>query len=245
MATRADGPGVLQALLPRQLGLVGQVATSWGVAGGLIAALVVTAHVFAGNLSSSVSFVTTSLFFLVGSVIGFLHGALLAYLGRPAEVSRARALKRLALAVLYDVPAVLAGWLVAMVLALSASSLMAGRAVTFAVTGVGWLAAALLLWWAFEETADALRNLLRRWPDARAVFVVLGLAFVALLPAFLLTRPEIWVVGVKPSATAAGAMALAATIWIAGPLTVFGLLALRAWHRHHPPHHSEAPHGGR
>ncbi len=233
MAFSADGP-TGSGFLTRQLGLVGQVATSWGVAGGLVASLVVTAHVAAGSLSSSVSFITTSVFFIAGSLVGFVHGSLLAYLGRPPDVSRQRALRRLALSLLYDIPAVVVGWIVAMMITLSAVSAMSGRVAAVAVTVVGWLAAALILWWAIEETVEAARNLFRRWPDARALGLVLGLALLVLTPAFLFTRPEIWGTSVRPTATAAAAMALGATVWIAGPVGVLGLLTLRAWHRRHP-----------
>ncbi len=233
MASTAGGPDG-SGFLSRQLGLVGQVATSWAVAGGLVAALVVTAHVAAGNLSSSASFITTTVFFLVGSLVGFVHGALLAYLGRPSDVTWRLAIRRLGLSLLYDVPAVMLGWVVAMVITLSAVSAMSGRIAAVAVSAVGWIAAALVLWWAIEETMDAGRNLFRRWPDARSLALVLALAFLVLVPAFLFTRPEIWGTSVRPSATAAAAMAVGATLWIAGPLGVLGLLMLRAWHRRHP-----------
>jgi hypothetical protein len=233
MAFSADGPDG-SGFLSRQLGLVGQVATSWAVAGGLVSSLVVTAHVAAGNLSSSVSFITTSMLFLVGSLVGFVHGSLLAYLGRPDHVTRRLAIRRLGLSLLYDVPAVLLGWVVAMVITLSAVSAMSGRIAAMAFSAVGWIAAALLLWWAVEETVDAARNLFRRWPDARSLALVLVLAFLVLVPAFLFTRPEIWGTSVRPTATAAAAMAVGATLWIAGPLGVLGLLVLRAWHRRHP-----------
>jgi hypothetical protein len=219
-------------LSPSQLGLVGQVATSWGVAGGLIASVVVTAHVLAGQLSSSLGFLTTTLFFVGGSLVGYLHGGILAYLGRPPEVDRRLALHRLALAALYAVPVMVGGWIVSMVLAMSAASLLAGRTMALIASLAGWAAAVGLVAWATVETRGAVRNLCRRWPGARPLLIVLVLAFLALLPIFIVTRPTIWVVGVKPSATAAGIMALAATLWILGPLGTFGLLAARAWASH-------------
>jgi hypothetical protein len=237
--TRLLGP-----LSPSHLGLVGQVATSWGVAGGLLASVVVTGHVLLGNLSSSLGFLTTTLFFLAGSLIGYLHGGILAYLGRPADVSRGRALRRLALAVLYAIPVMLAAWVVAMVLALSAASLLAGRTVALVTSLLGWAVAAALVTWAVVETRAAVRNLCRRWPGARALLIVLGIAFLALLPVFIVSRPHIWIVGVEPSATAAGFMAAGATAWILGPLGTLVLLAGRAWSAHHTPStRSEVPHG--
>ena len=246
MASEAAAPraGLLGPLSPTHLGLVGQVATSWGVAGGLVAAMVVTIHMMLGQLSSSLGFLTTSLFFLVGSLVGYLHGGILAYVGRPGDVERRLALHRLALASLYAVPAIVAGWIVSMILAMSAASLLAGRVIALMVSLIGWLAAAGLITWAVVETRGAVANLCRRWPDARGLLLALGLAFLALLPVFVVTRPAIWVVGVKPTATAAAIMALAASVWIVGPFGVLALLAVRAWSGHRTPStQPEVPHG--
>ena len=236
--------GLSGSLSPSQLGLVGQVATSWGVAGGLVASVVVTAHVLLGQLSSSLGFLTATLFYLVGSVIGYLHGGILGYLGRPSDVSRGAALRRLALAALYAVPAMMGGWLLAMLLALSAASVLAGRALALAVSSVGWLVAAGLVGWAAVESRQAVRHLCRRWPGARALLVALGLAFLALLPLFVVARPEVWIVGVKPTATTAAFMAAGAALWIVGPLGALVLLAVRAQTRaHRSQPRREVPHG--
>lgn len=246
MAADAAVPreGVLAALSPSHLGLVGQVATSWGVSGGLVASMVVTAHVLMGQLSSSLGFLTTTLFFLAGSVIGYLHGGVLAYLGRPPEVDRKAALHRLALASLYAMPAMTVGWLVAMLLAMSAASVLAGRLIALGTSLIGWAAALAAMVWAVIETRAALRNLCARWPGARALLVVLGVTFLALVPVFVISRPTVWIVGLEPSATAAGAMAAGATVWILGPLGTLVLLAVRAWSRHRSSSSpSEVPHG--
>ena len=236
MASTATAPlrSSLGAFYPSELGLVGQVTTSWGVAGGLLAAMVVTGHVVAGALSAGLGFLTTTIFFLAGSIVAFLHGAILAYVGRPGDVDRKTAIRRLALAAVYALPAITLGWAVAMLISLSAAAWVSGRTAALMASGVGWVAALGVFAWAVVETRGAVANLCRRWPGARAVLVVLGLAFLAALPIFLVTRPEIWVVGVRPSATAAGFMALAATLWIGGPLGALGLLARRAWARSHP-----------
>ena len=220
--------GLLGSLSPGHLGLVGQVATSWGVAGGLVASVVVTAHVLLGQLSSSLGFLTTTLFYLVGSLIGYLHGGLLGYLGRPSDVTRGGALRRLALAALYAVPVMVGGWLLAMMLALSAASVLAGRTLALAASSLGWLASAGLVAWAVVESRQAVGHLCRRWPGARALLVALGLAFLALLPVFVVARPEVWIVGVKPTATTAAFMAAGAALWIVGPLGALTLLAVRA-----------------
>jgi hypothetical protein len=226
--------GIFDALAPRNLGLVGKVAESWGVAGGLLGAGVVSVHMLAGHLSSSLGFLTATLFFVAGSLIGFLHGGILGYLGRPAEVSRGLALRRLALAALYAVPSMLVGWLFALALTLSAVGLAANRPELLLFSVVGWLALAGAVSWAAFETRAAVPNLCRRWPGARAGLTTLALAFLALLPFFLIARPEMWVLGVQPTETAAVLMAATATLWIGGPLVALAILALRAWRRRHP-----------
>ena len=229
MARDVTAPaGLLGPLSPSHLGLVGQTATSWGVAGGLVASVVVTAHVLLGQLSSSLGFLTTTLFYLVGTLIGYLHGGVLGYLGRPAGVTRGEALRRLALAALYAVPVMVGGWLVAMLLAMSAASILAGRTMALAASSLGWLASAALVVWAVVETRRAVGHLCRRWPGARALLVALGLAFLALLPVFIVARPAVWIVGVEPTATTAAFMAAGASLWVVGPLGALVLLAVRA-----------------
>jgi hypothetical protein len=224
----------LAGLSPANLGVVGQVATSWGVAGGVLGAVVVTGHMVAGQLSSSIGFLTTTIFFVGGSVGGFLHGSLVGYLSRPPAVSRLLALKRVGLAAAYAVPAMFVGWLIALALALTPAAVSSGRLSLAAPAVIGWLGFIGVVAWAAAETRIAIPNLFRRWPESRALFVVLGLAFLALLPFFLVSRPEIWILGVRPSETAAVFMALAATAWIVGPLATLGLLVVRAWRRAHP-----------
>lgn len=226
--------GWLHRLSPQQLGLVGQTSTSWGAAGGLLASMVVCAHILAGSVSSSVAFFTGTIFFLAGSMAGFLHGGLLAYVGRPAGVSRKLALLRIILGAGYSVPTLATGWFVAMLLVLSALALRSGQYLAVAAGLIGWAAASLFLAWAVVETARTLNHLLQRWPDARAGLVTLLLAFLALVPIFVVARPEIWILGVRPTSTMAAAMALVAAVWIVGPIIVMAFLVARAWRRSHP-----------
>lgn len=226
----------LAGFSPANLGLVGQVATSWGVAGGLLGAVVVTVHMVLGQLSASVGFLTTTIFFVAGSLVGFLHGGIVGYLSRPSHVSRLLALKRLALGGIYAVPAMLLGWVLALAMALTPIALITRTPGLVAPAAIGWLGAAGVFAWAVEATRSALPNLFARWPGSQAAAVVLGVLFLALLPFFLLSRPEIWVLNVRPTPTTAAFMALGATAWIGGPLAALGVLTWRAWRLRHPPH---------
>ena len=219
---------------PANLGLVGQMATSWGVVGGLLAACVVSVLMMTGKVSASIGFLTTTLFFLGGWLVGFLHGGLVGYMGRPDHVSRLLALKRIGLAVLYAMPAMLLGWCLAMCVTVGTVGVVGRRPalLVFAVVGLGGLAAAAV--WAVVEARRAVEHLTRRWPGAKGGLTLLGMAFLALLPFFLVLRPEIWFLGLRPTPPLAALMAAAATLWIGGPLVAVSLLTLRAWRKRHP-----------
>lgn len=219
---------------PVNLGLVGQMATSWGVAGGLLGACLVSALMMTGKVSASIGFLTTTIFFLGGWLIGFLHGGLVGYMGRPDHVSRLLALKRIGLAVLYALPAMLVGWCLAMCITVGTVGILGSRPalLVFAMVGLSGFAAAGV--WAVVEARTAVEHLSRRWPGARGALALLGMAFLALLPFFLVLRPEIWFLGLRPTPPLAALMAAAATAWIGGPLAAVALLTLRAWRKRHP-----------
>lgn len=222
---------------PANLGLVGQMATSWGVVGGLLAACVVSALMMTGKVSASIGFLTTTLFFFGGWLVGFLHGGLVGYMGRPDHVSRLLAVKRIGLAVLYAMPAMLLGWCLAMCITVGTVAVVGRRPalLIFAVVGLGGFVAAAV--WAVVEGRRAVEHLSRRWPGTRGALTLLGMAFLALLPFFLVLRPEIWFLGLRPTPPLAALMAAAATVWIGGPLVAVGLLALRGWRKRHPVGH--------
>ena len=219
---------------PANLGLVGQMATSWGLAGGLLAGAAVSTLMMAGKVSASIGFLTTTIFFVGGSLIGFLHGGIVGYLGRPEHVCRLLALRRLGLAVLYAIPTMLLGWCLAMCITVGAVGVVAHRPGLLLFAVVGWTGLAAALIWAFVEAHAAVEHLGRRWPGARAALTLLGLAFIALLPFFLVVNPEIRVIGGRPTPPLAVMMAAAATVWIGGPLAAVGVLTLRAWRKRHP-----------
>ena len=233
MATEATAPRLdrLAGYSPANLGLVGQLATSWGMAGGLLAAAVVWALMVAGDVSASVGFLTTTMFFVAGSLVGFLHGGILGYWGRPDDVSRILALRRLGLATLYAVPAMAVGWCLAMALTLGAVGVVGGRPALLIFAVVGGTGLAITVIWAIVEGHRAIDHLSRRWPGTRAVLTLLGMAFLALLPFFLVVRPEVWWIGVRPKPTLAVLMAATATLWIGGPLITVAFLAVRAWRK--------------
>ena len=188
----------------------------------------------AGSVSASIGFLTTTIFFVGGAHRVPPRGAR----GVP-RASGARlpapALRRLGLAVLDAIPTMLLGWCLAMCITVGSVGVVAHRPGLLVFAAVGWTGLAAALIWAFVETHAAVEHLGRRWAEARAALMLLGLAFIAILPFFLVARPDIWVIGGRPTSPLAGLMmAAVATAWIGGPLAVVGVLTLRAWRKRHP-----------
>ena len=218
-----------EAVLARDTGLMGRVIVSWTVAGGLlVGGFLVAAMTLAGKLSGNALLMTSGVLYVMGAALGFAHGAVLGFLGRPAEVTAKQALGRIGMAALYAIPAVTVGFLAAGWIAMSSVAVYLGRVLPFVGVGVGWVAGAVLVVLAARYGVQALGHAYARWPDRRLGTVLVAGTFAALLVLFLADRPELW--GTRFRVTEIGAVLLAAAgaLWIAGPV-VTAALALVRW----------------
>src|SRR5512135_2546380 len=76
-----------QATAPAGLGTAGRAALAMAVAGGVIVGGVVLGGLAAGGqMRSSHLLVTGTVMYVVGAVLGFVHGAALGYFGRDEGV---------------------------------------------------------------------------------------------------------------------------------------------------------------
>jgi hypothetical protein len=220
--------GRTHAVLGRDTGLMGRVVVSWTVAGGLLAGgFLVGGMTLGGRLSGNALLMTAGVLYVLGAALGFAHGAVLGYLGRPAEMTARQALGRLGMATLYTIPAVTVGFLAAGWIAMSAVAVYLGRTLPLIGVGLGWVAGAVLVVVAAKYGTQALHNAYARWPDRRLGTVLVAGTFAALLVLFLADRPELW--GTRLRVTEIGAVLLAAVsaLWIAGPVVTAGLALLR------------------
>ena len=151
-----------QKALARGIGLPGRVAVSWATAGGMLTGgFLVAAMTLAGRLSGSGLLMTSAGLFVIGALLGFAHGGVLGVLGRPDHLSLQDALKGVALAAVYAVPAAAVGWIVAGWTAMTVVALYMERTAALVAVGAAWLVGALLVavaarqgpWWCS-----------RRWP---------------------------------------------------------------------------------
>jgi hypothetical protein len=226
--TMVHDAGQGEAVLARDTGLTGRVLVTWTVAGGLlVGGFLVAGMTLAGRLSGNALLMTAGALYVVGALLGFAHGAVLGFLGRPADVTTRDALGKIGMAALYAVPAATVGFLVAGWIAMTMIALYLGRALPLIGAAVGWAIGLALLAAAAVYGVRALRNAYARWPDWQLGTALVAGTFAALLLVLLADRPELW--GTRLRVTETGAVLLAAlgTIWIAGPVITMGLWVRR------------------
>ncbi|HUF50659.1 MAG TPA: hypothetical protein VMN60_07500 [Longimicrobiales bacterium] len=221
----AARPGTMVA---RDTGLVGRVAVTWAVGGGLLlGGFLVAAMTLAGRLSGNALLLTAGALYVIGGLFGFVHGAALGFFGRPADVTAGEAMRRIGMAALYAMPALAVGFIAAGWIAMTMVALYLDRTLPMIGAGAGWVVGLAVLLAATVSGAQAMRNAYARWPDRRLGTVLVAATFAALLVLFLADRPELW--GLRLRVTEVGAILLAAVgaFWVAGPVVTIGLGLLR------------------
>ncbi len=228
MTTMTEGATQATSPLTRGIGPVGKVAVSWGAAGGvLVGGFLVAAMTLAGKLSGHALLLTSSGLFVVGAGLGFTHGAVLGWMGRARDVSRRVAVGQLGLAAVYAVPALLVSWLVAGWIAMTSVALYTGKMAPLVGSGIAWLVGIGLVVLSLEQGWAAIRGAYASWSNARAGTLIVAALFSGLLAAFLTERPELWGVHLRVTPVGAVLLALAATLWLAGPLVTLSLVLLQ------------------
>jgi hypothetical protein len=145
--------------LTRNLDLAGRLPLSFSLAGGFIlGGFFVALASLAGRISGSGLLHLSAGLFLVGASMGLAAGMLLAFLGRPAGSTAAETRGAVLLGLLYAVPALIIGFVVAGWIAMTIVSLYAGSVVAMALTATAWMAGTGILWVAAASAAEALHN---------------------------------------------------------------------------------------
>jgi hypothetical protein len=217
-----------QAVVSRGVGLTGRVLVSWTVAGGLLlGGFLLAGMTLAGRLSANALLMTAGLLYVAGAVLGFTHGAVLGFFGRPADMTAKQAIGRIGMAALYAVPAMTVGFLAAGWIAMTVLAIYLGRTLPLVGVGVGWVVGAVLVATAGVYGVKALSNAYARWEDRRLGTLLVAGTFAALLVLFLADRPELW--GTRLVVTEVGAVLMAAigALWIAGPIVTLALFLAR------------------
>ncbi len=225
--TTMEGTSQGASPLGRGIGPVGKIAVSWAAAGGVLTGgFLVAAMTLAGKLSGHALLLTCSGLFVVGAGLGFAHGAVLGWMGRPEGVNRRAALGQLGLAAVYAVPALLVSWLLAGWIGMTSVALYTGKMAPLIGCGVAWLVGIGMVVLGIEQGWTGIRGAYASWSNARAGTLIVAALFGGLLALFLAERPELWGVHLRVTPVGAVLLAVTATLWLAGPLVTVSLILL-------------------
>ncbi len=222
----AHGPGA--AVPHRGLDLPAAVAISWSLAGGmLLGGAAVVAMLVTNRMSGHMLLMASASLFALGAVLGLVHGGILGVLGRPEGTTPRQALGAMVHGLLYLVPALLLGWLIAGWVAAMPIALQGSHIVAAVISALAWIGMGLTIYFALSTGVHATTLAYRRWPERVPGTIMVGATLVALLVAFAVAPPTIWFTSVRLTMPGAILLALAATFWFYGPIITVSLSILR------------------
>jgi hypothetical protein len=180
-----------------------------------------------GRLSGNAIFATSTALFIVGAMLGLVHGGVLGFVGRPAQTPANVALRHLALSMLYAIPGLAVAWLVSVWVALTLIAAYANSAGAFVGVVAGWIGAAVILSAAAIHGLRALTNAYARWPERRVGTLLVAATFAGLMVIFMADRPSLWGVPLRLTETGATLLAAFLAIWVVGPVVTLALRLAR------------------
>jgi len=212
----------------RGVELPAAVAIAWSLAGGMLSGgAAVVLMIATGKLGGHLMLTASVTLFAVGAVVGLAHGVALGIFGRPEGASVRDTLNALVHGLLYLVPALLLGWLIAGWVAAMPLALSGHKVIGTAISAVAWLAMVVTVFFAGSTGVRAARLAYRRWPHRVAGTAMVGAVFVSLVAAFLIQPPTIWFTGIRLSTPGAMVLAFVSAFWLYGPMITVGLWLVR------------------
>lgn len=216
------------------------MVVSWTVGGAIaFGGVIVGVLTVSGMVSPGFHLLAAPVLFLLGALLGGVHGAVLAVVGRPRTLERGGAFRKALWAVLVAVPALFPAWIVTAGISLSAALVKEWHLWWAILTLGGWVSGLAVCAWATREGWRAIRRAYARWPESRAGSVLTALILVVACFASLRMEPELWGTGLKLNGVGALILALAATLWVGFPLV---WVTLRIVHEYRHPRHVEPSH---
>lgn len=214
--------------LGKGLGMPGRTALTWAVAGAVgLGGVVVGVNALAGKLSGNGLLVTAMALFIIGAVVGFVHGAVLGIMGRPRDMSLKEAARAIVMAALYAVPTLTVSFLVAGWIALTPVAIYTGKIGAMIGCGVAWVIGAGLISYAAVEGFRTLRAAYAGWEEKRYGTALTAATFAALLVLFLARRPELWALELRVTEVGAVLLAASITLWLVGPFVTIALKLMK------------------
>lgn len=212
----------------RGIELPAAVAIAWSLAGGMLfGGAAVVLMLVTGRLSGHLMLTASATLFALGAVAGLAHGVALALVGRPEGTTIGQAISAMAHGLIYLVPALLLGWLIAGWVAAMPLALSGHKLIGTVVSSAAWLAMVTTVYFAGSTGLHAARLAFQRWPHRVAGTAMIGVVFASQVAAFLIQPPTIWFTNVRLATPGAIILAIVATFWLYGPMITVGLWLVR------------------
>jgi len=172
-------------------------------------------------------FLTSTALFLGGALFGFVHGAVLGWMGRDESMDGAEARHSIGLGLMYVIPGLGLAWVTSSLISQTVAARFTGNVLSLVGVYVAWAVGAVICLWALRTGVTALRNGFRRWEDTVVGTTLVLLTFVALLGLFLIDLPELWGTQLRVGTVGAVLLAGFATTWLSGPAVTLPLVLSR------------------
>jgi hypothetical protein len=229
MNARHESAAEIAAAVPhRGLELPAAVAISWSLAGGmLLGGAAVVAMIATNRMSGHLLLLGSATLFVVGAVLGLIHGVILGVAGRPEGTTPRQAFGAMVHGLFYYPFGLLLSWAVAGWVAAMPIALLGHHIIGAVISALAWVAMAATVYFAGSTGLHAITLAYRRWPDRVPGTILVGATLVALLVGFAIQPPTIWFSDVRLRYPGAVVLALAAAFWFYGPIITLGLSVLR------------------
>jgi hypothetical protein len=212
----------------RNVELPAAVTISWSLAGGmLLGGAAVVLMLITNRLSGHLMLTASATLFALGALVGLAHGVALGIFGRPEGTSVRDAVAAMVHGLLYLIPSLLLGWLVAGWVAAMPMAWSGRHVIATAISALAWVAMVVTVYFAGSIGLRAAQLAYRRWPHRVVGTALVAATFVALVAAFLVQPPSLWILGTRLTTEGAMGLAFVAAFWFYGPIITVGLWLVR------------------
>jgi len=223
MSTSISQRGLAAHHLVREVGLTGAVVVSWTSAGSVLLGGVWPAlRGMTGDTLPGGWLISTG-WFVLGALLGLLHGAVLGVIGRRHRKSVSDAWNAVGISAMYTLPAIAILWGVAGVVALTTSLWDPGNIARMVAVIASWGIVVAVTGGAVVQGTRALLSAFRRWPEWPVGTAATILAFVAVLSELLSPAPRVFWYPIRPLPEIAVVLSFVIAAWFVGPGVTLGL----------------------
>jgi len=208
----------------RGVELPAALTIAWSLAGGMLfGGAAVVLMILTGRMSGHLMLTASATLFALGALAGLVHGVALGVLGRPETMTVRESVAAMVHGLLYLVPALLLGWLVAGWVAAMPLAWTGKHFIAVAISALAWVAMIVTAYFAGSIGVRAAGLAYRRWPHRALGSALVGAVAATTVAAFFVQPPTIWFTHTRLAMPGALLLAFIVTFWFYGPIIAVGL----------------------